>query len=95
VRWASDSTNKKVWEEIMAASNGKITANPFEDPQENFQMADAAVGSNLGCLCMNKARRLGWTGFVDTRESIFQMYDEMAKLGLLPEMEVKEPKPMV
>lgn len=44
---------------------------------------------------MNKARRLGWNGFVDTMESLFEIYSEMGDLGMLPRLKVKEPKPLV
>jgi hypothetical protein len=44
---------------------------------------------------MNKVRRLGWTGYADTIESIFEMYAENVKLHLLPEMLVKEARPLV
>lgn len=34
-------------------------------------------------------------GYVDTIESVFEMYAENAKLGLVPEMVVKEPRPLI
>lgn len=51
----------------MAASGGQLTDNPFEDVVANFSFGDAAL-IHLNSLNMNKARRLGWTGFVDTME---------------------------
>lgn len=94
VDWAKESENQKAWQEIMARSNGQLTDNPFEDPQENFQMGDGCL-ITMATLNMNKARRMGWTGYVDTIESIFEMYAENAKLGLVPEMVVSEPNPLV
>ncbi|EMC97065.1 hypothetical protein BAUCODRAFT_32808 [Baudoinia panamericana UAMH 10762] len=94
VKWAKDAENKQAWEQMMAKSNGQLTANPFEDAEENFQMGDAIL-SPIGSMNMNKARRLGWTGYVDTLESIHEMYRENSRLGLVPEMMVSEPKPMV
>ena len=78
----------------MVASGGKITQDPFADVEANFTFGDAALLISPS-LSMNKARRLGWTGFVDTSESLFEMYSEMAKLGMLPHMKVQEPKPLV
>jgi hypothetical protein len=78
----------------MAASAGKITQDPFADVEAKFTFGDAALRISPS-LSMNKARRLGWIGFVDTRESLFEMYSEMAKLGMLPSMKVQEPKPLV
>lgn len=94
VKLAKEPENKAAWEEMMVASNGQLTSNPFEDPEENFQMGDGCL-IPMAALNMNKARRMGWTGYVDTIESIFEMYEENAKLGLLPEMVVSEPRPMV
>jgi hypothetical protein len=44
---------------------------------------------------MNKARRLSWTGIVDTTESIWQMYDEMHRFWMLPPVLVNDPRPSV
>jgi hypothetical protein len=78
----------------MASSDGKITQDPFIDVEANFTFGDAALLISPS-LSMNKARRLGWTGFVDTRESLFEMYSEMAELGMLPAMTVREAKPLI
>lgn len=94
VEWAQKPENQKAWKEIMSNSNGQVTDNPFDNPEENFQMGDGVL-MRMGAMNMNKARRLGWTGYVDTIESIFEMYRENAKLGLIPEMVVQEPRPLV
>jgi hypothetical protein len=94
VNWAKQPENKRAWQEIMASSNGQVTSNPFEDPEENFQWGDG-VFISMATLNMNKARRMGWTGYVDTIESIFEMYKENFNLGLVPDMVVDEPKPLV
>ena len=94
IEWASKEENKKAWKEIMDESGGKLTFDPFEDPKENFEMADAAcLLGNL--MSMTKARRMGWTGFVDTMESIFEMFKENAALGVLPPMKVEAANPLV
>lgn len=94
VEWAKQPENQQAWQGIMKDSNGQVASNPFEDPEENFQMGDGCLIPHA-TLNMNKARRLGWTGYVDTIESIFEMYAENAKLGLLPNMVVSEPRPMI
>lgn len=78
----------------MDESGGTLTLNPFDDVETHFEMGDKAL-LGLPILSMNKARRMGWTGFVDTRESLFEMYSELVKLGMLPLMKVDEVKPMV
>jgi len=93
-KWAQDPVNAQAWKSLMDSSGGKLTQDPFKDVEANFTFGDAALFTS-GCLSMNKARRLGWTGFVDTQESIFEMYTEMAKLGMLPSMMVHDAKPLV
>ncbi|KAF4547945.1 Hypothetical protein D9617_33g038090 [Elsinoe fawcettii] len=94
VEWAKQEENQQAWKEIIEKSGDKIKTNPFDDVDENFVMADAAHAT-MGLMSMNKARRMGWNGFVDTREGLFMMFDEMAKMGLLPEMKVKAARPLV
>ena len=72
IDWAKQPENQKAWQEIMEKSNGQVTDNPFEDPEENFRMGDGCL-IQMATLNMNKARRMGWTGYVDTIESIFEM----------------------
>lgn len=67
VDWASKPENSKAWDELMSASGGQLTDNPFKDVEANFAFGDAAFIRVLS-LNMNKAKRLGWTGFVDTME---------------------------
>lgn len=93
-KWAQDPVNAQAWKSLMDSSGGKITQDPFEDVEANFMFGDFALFI-APSLSMNKARRLGWTGFVDTRESLFEMYYEMAKLGMLPQMKVREAKPLI
>ena len=33
---------------------------------------------------MNKARKLGWHGFVDSSESLLEVFDDLAKLKMIP-----------
>lgn len=93
VKWANDADNKEVWQKIMRQSNGKIVHDPFQDPVAHFSCADASWLPMV--LSTNKARRLGWTGFVDTIESVFEMYHDMVELGMLPPMKVNNPKPLI
>jgi hypothetical protein len=36
---------------------------------------------------MNKSRKLGWNGFIDTHESIFKTFEELAALKMIPPFE--------
>ncbi|KAF1914798.1 hypothetical protein BDU57DRAFT_304851 [Ampelomyces quisqualis] len=94
--WAQQQCNKDAWREIMDASGGAITSNPFEADvvKENFGFLDwffvIAVTAS-----MNKARRQGWTGFVDTLEAAFESAQEMVGMGLLPPVAVDAACPLV
>ncbi|KAE9581310.1 Short chain dehydrogenase gsfE [Colletotrichum fructicola] len=90
--WAADKKNVETWHAIMKESGGKITHDPFKDP-DTFFMGDFAY-LRFGSVSLNKARRFGWTGFLDTMESIFESYQEMEKLGMLPSMQVDAAQPL-
>ncbi|KAJ5239464.1 hypothetical protein N7468_004083 [Penicillium chermesinum] len=94
VDWASKPENKTAWSQLQKESGGQLRSEPFDDVEENFVFGDQAFAKVPG-LSMNKARRLGWTGFVDTFESLFQVYAEMGDLGMLPRLKVDRPEPLV
>lgn len=57
-------------------------------------MGDAVL-IPMATLNINKTRRMGWSGYVDTVESVFEMYRENLRLGLVPEMVVESARPLV
>lgn len=93
-QWASDPSVKQAWEDIMAKSDGQLTENPWNGDLKDFFMGDFAY-LPFGTPSMNKARRYGFCGFVDTLESVFEMFLEMEKLGTLPPMVVDAALPQV
>lgn len=93
--WAMRPGNAQAWQTIMKESAGKVTDNPFNDIGRIFMLADFEIMEHFGSVSMNKTRRFGWTGFVDTLESIFEAYSDMAKLGMLPPMVVDAAKPLM
>ncbi|RSM04062.1 hypothetical protein CEP52_007067 [Fusarium oligoseptatum] len=90
--WFKDPSNKSTWEEIMAESD--VTANPFADGTAEQMMGDFAY-LRFGTLSMNKARLYGFSGFVDSCESIFESFVDMERLGLLPPMKVPAARALV
>jgi hypothetical protein len=72
-----------------------LTHNPFDDITGNFECGDFVVGALVGALSMNKARYFGWSGHVDTLESLFMAYSEMNKLGMLPPPTVSRANPLI
>ena len=94
VKWAEDPATSKAWEEMMKQSKGQLKKNLFEGDFQDVFMGDFAF-LPFGTLSMNKVRRFGFSGFVDTLESIFEMFQEMGKLGILPPMQVDAARPLV
>ncbi|KAK0948202.1 hypothetical protein LTR29_000319 [Friedmanniomyces endolithicus] len=80
--WAQDPSNAKAWKEIM--EKHKVTHNPFDDIEAHFTFGDFAAWGPAFALSMNKARCFGWTGHVDTLESLHLAYSELSKIGMLP-----------
>lgn len=76
-------------------SKHKLTHNPFEAVKGSFEFGDMIVWALVSSLSMNKARRFGWTGYVDTMEGLFMAYDEMSRIGMLPPMVVERAEPLI
>lgn len=72
-----------------------LTHNPFDDVDGHFPFGDAAAFGLSLELSLNKVRYFGFTGFVDTMESLFSAYGEMNKLGMLPPMVVESARPSI
>lgn len=94
VEWASRPENKKAWQELQEKSAGQLTDNPFDDVEANFAFGDQAF-RKVPSLSLNKARVLGWTGYVDTIQSLFSIYSELGELGMLPRLKVDKQEPVV
>lgn len=94
VEWAERPSTSKAWEEMMEQSDGQLKKNLFEGNFQDLFIGDFAF-LPFGTLSMNKTRRFGFCGFVDTLESIFEMFQEMGKLGLLPPMQVDAARPLI
>jgi len=87
VEWACKPEVHAAWKEL--ASKHGITFNPFDDPEKSFALADGAVQWEWGIqIANNKARKLGWHGFVDSYESAFRVFQEFAEFKLVPPMVV-------
>ncbi|KAL8939804.1 MAG: hypothetical protein Q9216_003155 [Gyalolechia sp. 2 TL-2023] len=91
--WAKEPANEGAWKEIMAESNGQVRTNVFEAGVD-FSLGDFLL-HRIGHPSVAKLRRFGFNGFVDTMESVFEMYQEMAKLGVIPPPVVDAARPMI
>jgi hypothetical protein len=94
VKWAQNSATGKAWEDMMKESKGKLKENMFDGKSQDVLMGDFAF-LPFGTLSTNKARIFGFSGFEDTLESIFEVFQEMATLGLLPPMAVDAARPLI
>ncbi|KAI7341453.1 hypothetical protein KC315_g66 [Hortaea werneckii] len=93
VEWTKDEANRRAWKGIMDASRGQLNVDVFESGLD-FEMADFGL-YRIGQPSVAKLRRFGFNGFVDTMESTFEMYQEMARMGILPAPRVEAARPMI
>ncbi|OBT41182.1 hypothetical protein VE00_08115 [Pseudogymnoascus sp. WSF 3629] len=85
IEWASRPETQKAWAEI-ASKNG-ITHNPFDNIERVWTPANfALIRSWPNSVSMDKARKLGWHGYLDTHESIREIFEQMAKLKITPQL---------
>ena len=93
-QWAQEPRNHEAWKEIMAKH--QLADDPFDgNVEENFTYGDAAAWALSVMLSTNKARRFGWTGHVDTLESLFLAYGELNRIGMLPPLVVDRANPLI
>lgn len=94
IKWAQEPSTTNAWQEMMRDSGKQLKKNLFDGSSQDVFMGDYAL-LPMGTLSMNKARRYGFCGFVDTLESIFEMFRELETLGFLPPMVVDAARPLV
>ncbi|KAF1943211.1 hypothetical protein EJ02DRAFT_511085 [Clathrospora elynae] len=94
VKWSEEPSTTKAWEEMMAQSNGQLQKNLFAGNSQDVFMGNFSF-LPFGTFSTNKTRRFGFCGCVDTLESIFEMYQQIEKLGMLPPMKVDAARPLI
>lgn len=84
VSWAKQPHVQKAWAEIIDAYG--LTSNKLQDMDIDriFGFADGGLWGSTLDLTMNKARKLGWHGFVDSNDAIREVLGEFAELRMLP-----------
>lgn len=87
VDWARQEKVQKAWEELTVVhglSGGKLQD---MDIDRIFGFTDGSLmGASLD-LTMNKARKMGWHGFVDSNDAIKEVLGEFVGLKMLPPLE--------
>ena len=92
--WADNTVNEEVWVRLMNESKGKLTWNPFQGNKDAIFSGDFEYLS-FGTASLSKCKRFGYNGFVDTLESLHEMYAECEKMGMLPRMKQKQVEPLI
>jgi hypothetical protein len=84
VDWAKQEKVQTAWGELVKKhklTSGKL---PDMDIDRIFGFADGSLlGATLD-LTMNKARKMGWHGFVDSSDAIREVLGEFVELGMIP-----------
>ena len=89
VEWSQQAKVEKAWKEMTKEYNLKF--DPFADRSSTFGVTDSAIiGGWALSLSIRKARKMGWTGSVDSYESSFYTLRDLARLKVAPPMKMTE-----
>ncbi|EXJ60527.1 hypothetical protein A1O7_04680 [Cladophialophora yegresii CBS 114405] len=85
VEWAGRKDVADAWRE-MAQRDGLVQKDLKDmDVERVFSFLDGTVCRAAPLIfSSDKARKLGWHGFVDTSESLLEVFDDLAKLRMIP-----------
>lgn len=83
-QWAKRPEVQAAWAEIVKQHNLSVPLLQDMEIDRIFGFTDASLLGGTLDMSMNKARKLGWHGFVDTNESIKEVLVEFEKLGMIP-----------
>ncbi|KAI6816185.1 hypothetical protein KC340_g15207 [Hortaea werneckii] len=84
LKWSEEPANHEVWKMTMESSQGQLKMDPFDQSKRRDVFSGDWAYYKIGQPSVAKLRRFGFNGFVDTMESVFEMYQDMAKLGIIP-----------
>ncbi|KAH7346027.1 NAD dependent epimerase/dehydratase family protein-like protein [Pyrenochaeta sp. MPI-SDFR-AT-0127] len=84
VDWAKQEKVQKVWE--VLTSKHSLTGGKLQDMDIDriFGFTDGSLLGTTLDLTMNKARKMGWHGFVDSNDAIKEVLGEFADLKMIP-----------
>lgn len=81
VKWSRKKEVKEAWKKI--AEREGLETDVFEKATWGF--LGFILGRNYDIvISMSKARKFGWTGYVDTWESLEESFDELAREKIVP-----------
>ncbi|EUC40526.1 hypothetical protein COCMIDRAFT_108582 [Bipolaris oryzae ATCC 44560] len=83
--WSQQPHVQQAWR-ALTDEHGLIKRE-LSDLSKEFAFLDGCVSLYTALLpSMNKARKLGWHGFVDTSDAFFQVFRELSALKMVPPM---------
>ncbi|KAI9853125.1 MAG: hypothetical protein M1824_001538 [Vezdaea acicularis] len=86
--WAQKPEVLAAWEELKEKHG--LEHSPFDDSLSSFGLIDGEIlGPWPRALSMDKSRKLGWNGYVDSKDAILDTIHELAKLKMVPDVLVK------
>lgn len=81
VKWSQKDEVKKAWQRLAEREGLKKEA--FE--QATWGFLGFVLGRNFDIvISMSKARKMGWTGYVDSWDCLSECFDELVREGVLP-----------
>ncbi|KAF1833745.1 NAD dependent epimerase/dehydratase family protein-like protein [Decorospora gaudefroyi] len=84
--WAKQEKVQKAWEELIAKHELSVNKLQDMDIDRIFGFTDGGLMGLPLDLTMNKARKMGWCGFVDSNDAIKEVLGEFAELKMIPAM---------
>ncbi|KAK9249993.1 hypothetical protein V1507DRAFT_500256 [Lipomyces tetrasporus] len=79
------------WAELKAKYGLEHRNDPFENHGDVFGLLDGETLGNWGrSISMNKNRKLGWHGFVDSADSFLATFEELVDLKMIPPFKTPE-----
>ena len=83
VSWAKREKVVKAWREL-AEENG-LADKELRDVERVFGFLDGTVcRSSALTFSMDKSRKMGWHGFVDSSEAFLEVFDDLARIKMIP-----------
>lgn len=84
VDWAKQENVQKAWEELMGRHG--LTSGRLQDMDIDriFGFTDGSLMGSALDLTINKARKMGWHGFVDSNDAIKEVLTEFVDLKMIP-----------
>jgi hypothetical protein len=82
-QWAKRLDVERAWREL--AEKYDLVDKELRDVDRVFGFLDGMINrSTASNFSMNKSRRLGWHGFVDSAECFLETFRDLAKLKMIP-----------